>query len=37
MSAVLAGAPAVVPPIVEAWGLSKHYPAQRSLRQALRG
>jgi len=37
MSAVLAGAPAVVRPIVEAWGLSKHYPAQRSLRQALRG
>ncbi|APT59753.1 MAG: oligopeptide ABC transporter ATP-binding protein [Azospirillum brasilense] len=24
-------------PIVEAWGLSKHYPTSRSLRQALRG
>lgn len=26
-----------VPPIVEAWGLAKHYPLARNIRQALRG
>ncbi|MFC0407157.1 ABC transporter ATP-binding protein [Roseomonas elaeocarpi] len=32
-----AGHPAAAAPIVEAWGLQKHYPAGRSLRQALQG
>jgi oligopeptide/dipeptide ABC transporter ATP-binding protein len=27
----------VTSPIIEAWGITKHYPAARSLRQALRG